>query len=114
MTAAEIAALLNAQIVAEGDAARQVSGCMACDVMSRSIAQGFSGMAWLTSQAQINALAVAVLKDAACLILTDGAQPDERMLTQAAKERVCVLATDRNMFEAAGLMYRAGLRGKEI
>ncbi len=113
MTVEKIAGITGAQVVAAGRLAREATGCMVSDVMSGVIARGFSGMVFLTNTASINALAVAVMKDAACLVLAGGARLTEEALARAQKEQVTVLCSERSAFELAGMLYAAGLRGGE-
>ena len=112
MTVKAVQTLLNAEILAEGDLERPVSGGVVCDVMSQAMARGFRGMAWITAQANINALAVAVMTDAACLIFPAGFRPEEAVVRRACEERTTLLAAKESAFELAGRLYAAGLRGE--
>ncbi len=111
MTVGEAAALLGAGMLTEGD--REICGGLVCDVMSRAMAQGFSGMAWITRQANMNALAVAVMTDAACLIFPAGYMPEEKVINKAREEKKALLYAPQEAFEAAGILYGAGLRGRK-
>lgn len=113
MTIGEIVALTGAKVRIAGEPARQASGGVASDVMSHVIVRGFRGMVWITSLANMNVLAVAVMKEAACVLLAGGAQMSEPVLERAQAEHVVVLESDKSAFELAGLMYEGGLRGEE-
>lgn len=110
MTVEKLAALLGAQALSRGEAGLSVTGCMVCDVMSRAIAGGFRGMAWITCMGSVNALAVSVMTGASCLILADGLAPDEKTLERAQNEKIWVLSARESAFTLAGRLYEAGLR----
>ena len=105
--------LLNAQAAWAGDADRTISGGMACDVMSLSMAHGCRDMAWVCARADMNALAVAAMTQAACLVLVQRSRVDERLIDRARRERINVLMTSMTAFEAVGRMYAAGVRPAE-
>ena len=112
MTIEEIVALTGAKIRIPGKTT-PAGGGVVSDVMSHVIAHGFRGMAWITSLANINVLAVAVMKEASCVLLAGGAQMSETVLERARKENITVLESEKSAFELAGLMYTGGLRGEE-
>lgn len=109
MTVEKLTALLGAQTLSLGAQDVPVTGCMVCDVMSRAIAGGFRGMAWITCAGSVNALAVSVMTGASCLILTDGLSLDEKTLERARTEKIWVLGTKESAFLTAGRLYEAGL-----
>lgn len=110
MTAEELAKLLNADILSKGESEIHISGCMVCDVMSRTIADGFHGMAWITCNGGVNALAVSVMTGASCLVLSDGTDMDAQTLSRAQTERIWVIGSSESAFTLAGRLYEAGLR----
>ncbi len=112
MTVRQLAALLDAQIISQGNMQREIVGGMACDVMSLSIARGFSGMAWVCAQVNMNALAVAVMMDAACVIFVQQPRIDARLIERARMENMSVLTVDESAFDVIGRMYEGGVRGK--
>ena len=113
MTVGEVKRVIRAENAAGDDDERSVSGCFMCDGMSRTMANGFSGMAWITHRADMNALAVAVMKGAACMIFPKGTEPEEGVIGRAEMENMPLLRSDEPAFELAGLLYEAGLRGEE-
>ncbi len=105
----KLAELLDVRIVSMGDGQREIAGGMTCDVMSLSIARGSCGMAWVCAQANMNALAAAVMTDAACVIFVQQTDIDECLRERAAMEGMNVFATDKTAFEMVGRMYAAGI-----
>ncbi len=113
MKVRDAAELLGAQILAEGAMERNISMGLVCDVLSRAMAGGKSGMAFITVQANMNALAVAAMTDAACLIFPAGYRPEEVVVERAQMEKMPLLAAELPAFEIAGRLHAAGLRGEE-
>ena len=112
MTVRELADILEARQISQGDAARDISGGMVCDVMSLSLARGFGGMAWVCQRTDINALAVAVMTDAACVVFAECMQIDEELAKRANAEKINVLMTSKSAFEVVGQMYASGIRAE--
>ena len=109
MTVQRLIPLIEAQSIAGSGADGEIRGGFMSDIMSRAIAEGFSGMAWITHRADLNALAVAVMKNAACMIFPEGIRPEENAVRQAQKENVPLLSSKLTAFEIAGRLYAAGL-----
>lgn len=110
MKISELAELLHATCVCEGEAPDTEITCgYACDLLSWVLAHGRKGMAWTTVQTHINVVAVAVLMEMACIILSEGNQLEPDSLRKAQEEGLAVLATDKTAFEICGLMMGAGI-----
>jgi len=114
MTVGELKGLIGAEQLTRGGGERKVACGFVCDALSVAMAKGKSGMAWITVQANMNALAVAVMRNAACLVFPDGMKPEESVIQKAQSEGVALLSAKGNAFELAGRMYAAGLRGDEM
>ena len=110
MNIQELATLLNASVVEPGAAPdAQVTCGYTCDLLSWVLAHGRKGMAWTTVQTHVNVIAVAVLMEMACVILSEGNQLEADSLQKAKEEGLAVLATDKTAYEICGLMLRAGI-----
>ena len=57
------------------------------------------GDVWLTVMGNINAVAVAVLTDCACIVLTENASLDEQAKDKAELQGVCILQSEKNAYE---------------
>ena len=112
MTVKELANRLRAQSLSAGDDTREITGAWMGDLISLALAYGFSGMAWITHQANMNALAAAHWKQAACVIFPAGITPEREVIQQAEKEGIPLLSVTVSAFDAAGEMYRMGVFGK--
>lgn len=113
MTGSRLNGIISARLIAGCRNQREVRGCFVCDGMSFAMANGFPGMAWITHRADLNALAVAVMKGAACMIFPAGIRPEEDVIRRAETENMPLILSEKSAFELAGLLYEAGLRGEE-
>lgn len=77
----------------------------ACDLLSFAMSRAAQGSAWFTVMGNVNTIAVAVLTECACVILCDGAEPDEAALGKAQQQGVTVFKTALPIFEAALLLH---------
>lgn len=113
MTVRELAALIEARSISGSCMDGEIRGGFMSDIMSRAMAEGFSGMAWITHRADMNALAVAVMKGAVCMVFPEGIAPEEIVVRKAAEEKMTLLLSEETAFTLAGKLYAAGMRGGE-
>ena len=99
MTVKELAQALELTILTEGDIHKEVTGCYSGDLLSWVMSKAKAGDAWLTVMGNINAVAVAVLTDCACIILTENAALDDVALQKAELQGVTFLRSDKNAYE---------------
>lgn len=99
MTVYELCNELELKILADNDGLNQ---CVKCgytgDLLSWVMARLPEGAAWLTVMGNINAVAVASLKDAACIILTDSAPLDDNALQKAQQLNLAILTSEQNSY----------------
>ena len=100
MTVQEMYTSLNLKVLA-GDKGlcRLVKGGYTGDLLSWVMARLSSGFVWLTVIGNINAIAVASLKNASCIILTDSASADDDTLKKADELEIPILSSEKNSFE---------------
>lgn len=110
MTVAQLAALIDARILNQGNAEREVSGGIVCDLLSWVMANGDQGMAWVTVQTHLNVLAVAALHDLSCVILPEGIKMEGASLEKAKEEGINILSSSLSAYEICGLMYANGIK----
>ncbi|MDR1600768.1 MAG: AraC family transcriptional regulator [Oscillospiraceae bacterium] len=91
------------------DMSRAVEAGYCCDLLSWVLARGVSGMAWITVQTHMNAVAVATLLDMSCLILPEDIQPEPDTLARAAEEGVAVFVSRDNAYALCGKMRAMGV-----
>ncbi|MGL5978584.1 MAG: DRTGG domain-containing protein [Erysipelotrichaceae bacterium] len=81
--------------------AREVSGVYISDLLSWVMGHAQEGQAWATVQAHENVIAIAKLKELACIILVEGASMQEEVIRKAQEEEVWVFATLDSAYEVA-------------
>ena len=65
----------------------------------------------MTNQAHANVAAVAVLTEAAAVIVAGGIEPDPDLVAKAKDNAVNLLRTDLPCFEVVGRLYQLGIQG---
>ena len=90
---------LGLEVLCEGDAARECEGCYSGDLLSWVMSKAKEGDVWLTVMGNINAIAVAVLCDCACIILTDKASLDDEAKAKAELQGVAVFRSEKSAYE---------------
>ena len=92
---------LNAKFLCLADASKAVTGCYCGDLLSWVMSRAQSGDAWLTVMGNINAVGVAALAEAACIVLTENASLDDEALKKAKDKSINILQTPLNAYQAA-------------
>lgn len=100
MTVTELSEKLSLNILA-GDGEKDVKGCYICDLLSRVMNGCQKDDVWITVQTSLNVVAVAVLTDAACVLLPEGIAMPENVLEKAKEEGVAILSSEKGAFELA-------------
>ncbi len=80
------------------DPDREIEGGYTGDLLSWVMGNARSGDAWITIMSNQNIIAVATLADTACIILTEGVQPDPGVLELAEKKDINLLTTQESSF----------------
>lgn len=87
-----------------------VTGGYASDMLSDVIGNAKAGNIWVTIQTHLNIVAVSTLLGLSAIVITGGAQPEDKTLAKAEEEGVVILTTPMKSFEVAGKLYELGLR----
>ncbi|MGN0447393.1 MAG: DRTGG domain-containing protein [Acutalibacteraceae bacterium] len=99
MTIKKLTEKLNLTVLCPGDSERECTGCYSGDLLSWVMSRAKEGDIWLTVMGNINAVAVAVLADCACIILTENAHLDSEAKDRALSQNVAILQSDKNAYE---------------
>lgn len=89
----------------ENNLETEIKGGYVSDLLSDVMGFAQDGQVWVTLQTHKNVIAIASLKELACVLLVKGSKPDDDMLEQAREEEIPVLGTTEQTFEAAGRIY---------
>lgn len=92
-----------------GSGENEVSGCYCGDLLSWVMAKAPAGSVWLTVMGNVNCVAVASLRDLACVVITEGAPLDEAARIRAEQQGVTIYTTDRSTYGCAAAISGLGL-----
>ena len=87
------------------DGTRDVTGGYAGDLLSWVMGRAVSGDAWVTIMSNINVIAVAQLTDVACVILAEGVEPGEELITAAEMRGVNLFSSSEPTFALCGRIH---------
>ena len=100
MTVNDLINKLNLEIIHPGDKLNtEINGCYATDLLSLAMGNVESGNIWITVQTNMNILGIAALTDTSCVIIAQGMSVPSDVCSKAAEENICLLRTDRPMYE---------------
>lgn len=106
MLPVEFAKKHNLTILNEGEGnSREFEGVYCCDLLSIVMGRAKANDAWITVMGNMNSVAVAVLSDVSCIILSEGLLLDAEAAAKARAQDVCVLASELPTFELALLLH---------
>lgn len=77
------------------------------DLLSDVIAHANENTAWITIQTHKNLVAIASLKELACIIITNDNTPADDLIEAAKQENIPIISTSMSSFETAGKLYLA-------
>ncbi|MDL2314701.1 serine kinase [Bacteroidales bacterium OttesenSCG-928-C19] len=106
MKVKDIVEKLNLKVLSGGEGLdREIESGYVSDLLSDVMGNADMGDAWITLQTHKNIIAIASLKELACVILVKGLTADEDTLAQSNEENIPILSTSKETFEIAGLLY---------
>ena len=106
MKVKELAEKLGLSVLTQGDLERECTGCYSGDLLSWVMSRAKENDVWLTVMGNVNAVAVAVLTDCACIILTENSALDEDAKKRAEMQKVTILRSDKNAYELSVLISK--------
>ena len=101
MTVQELISALELKVFHLAQPERLVTGGYVGDLLSWVMGRAGQDSAWLTIMSNQNVAAVALMADVACVILTEGVQPDADLLRRAEEKEVNLLGIRADTFAAA-------------
>lgn len=99
MTVKELSQKLNAQAICEPEPDREVCGCYTGDLLSWVMGRAQADNVWVTIMTNINTVAVATLVDVSCVIIAEGALPDEGVAETARAKGVNMYTSPLSSYE---------------
>ena len=111
---ADISEMLQADVLCcEDRLDTEVAHACGSDMMSDVLAHVKDQAVLLTGLMNPQVVRTAMMMDMHCVIFVRGKRPAQEILLLAEDNGIVVLATEHRMFEACGILYAGGLRGKE-
>ena len=80
---------------------REIASCYISDLLSRVLGGCQSGDVWITVQTSLNMVAVAMMTDAACVILPEGLTASVDIIDKANEEGLTIYSSEENAFSLA-------------
>ena len=112
MTLQEIQALLQCEVLTQGDDLQlDVSQVVASDGMSEILAFAKSKELMITGLTNIQSIRTADIAGVSAVIYCRGKLPDKKVIEFARQKHIPVLATRMGMFDICGVLYSKGLKG---
>jgi len=110
MTVTELLAQEHFTLANPGvDTEKDITDGICCDLLSWVMAKGEAGMAWTTVQTHMNVVAVAVLHDFSCIILSEGNEMPAEVLAKATEEDIPVIKSDLSSYSICGALHAHGI-----
>ena len=106
MTVRQLKEQLELTVLVEQNIDKEITGCYIGDLLSWVMSRVQTGNVWLTVMGNVNAIAVAALSDAACIILTDSAVLDQDAKEKAHHQGVTVFSSNANSYQVAVQLSR--------
>ena len=107
MKVKELVEKLNLKVLCgESGLDRDIDGCYVSDLLSDVMGNAEMGNVWVTLQTHKNVMAIASLKELACVILVKGLTASEDTVEQSNEEGIPFLSTDMQTYETVGKIYQ--------
>jgi len=111
MRLAEIAGLLECEVLLgeENLDTIEVRSCFATDLMSDVLRFSDSGALLITGLTSLQSIHTADVADLAAILFVSNKTPGQATIDLARTRNIPLLTTPRDMFDACGVLHRAGL-----
>lgn len=106
MTVREFAEKIGLQTAVEADFDREITGGYCGDLLSWVMSRAQSGDCWFTVMGNINAVAVSVLADCACIVLCENAPLDDAAKQKAQQQDVNILLSEQNAYTLSAALSK--------
>lgn len=100
MTVGDLAKQPDFKAICLPDGQREILGGYAGDLLSWVMGRASEGDAWVTIMSNVNIVAVSTLADPACIVLSEGVEPDPETVRRAEEQGVNILFTMLDTFDA--------------
>ena len=111
MKISQVAEILKANILVEGNMEEEVITACGSDMMSDVLAYVKDQSLLLTGLVNPQIVRTAEMMDMHCIVLVRGKTADDTILKLAEQKDITILSSPYRMFTACGLLFSNGLRG---
>ena len=105
MKISDVAAILDAKVLVEGNMDTEVKTACGSDMMSDVLAFVKDQTALLTGLVNPQVIRTAMMVDMRCIVFVRGKHPTPEMIALAEENRIVLLSTGLRMYEACGRLY---------
>jgi predicted transcriptional regulator len=106
----EIASILSAQVLTDGkNLDHDVFAACGSDMMSDVLAYVKDQAVLLTGLNNPQVVRTAEMMDMVCIVFVRGKIPEQSLINMAEEKHIEILATEKTMFVACGMLYANGL-----
>ena len=115
MKISTIRELLEADVICcEDGLSRHVYSACGSDMMSDVLAYVKDQAVLMTGLVNSQVIRTAEMMDMNCIVFVRSKMPTEEMIKLARESEIVLLATQKRMYEACGILYSNGLVGNRI
>ncbi|SDM12101.1 DRTGG domain-containing protein [Halarsenatibacter silvermanii] len=104
---------LNLEVVVKSDLEQEVTDGYCGDLLSNVMSELTAGSLWITIQGHQNAAAVALLAEAAGIIIAENFSISDDMKKRAREKGINVLRSPENAYHLSGKLYELGVGREE-
>ena len=101
MNTFELEKKLNLKCITENNAEKEVCGCYISDLLSLAMGRVGDKNVWITVQTNVNIVAIAVLTEAACVIVPENIEVGADVINKAKEEDVIIFSAGKTAYELA-------------
>ena len=101
MTVENLAKRSGFKTICMPDPEREIVGVYIGDLLSWVMGKAEADNLWITIMSNINIVAVATLADTSCILLAEGVEIDDEIVSVASSKGVNIIGTDSSAYEAA-------------
>lgn len=115
MKLTELIKLTNGKLLTnQTDDDKEIAGAMGADLMSDVLASIQPEAALLTGLCNPQVIRTAMIADIRAIIFVRGKRPEKEAIQLANEEDIPLITTKLGLFEACGILYKAGLSSFEM
>lgn len=115
MKLTELIKLTNGKLLTnQTDDDKEIAGAMGADLMSDVLASIQPEAALLTGLCNPQVIRTAMIADIRAIIFVRGKRPEKEAIQLANEEDIPLVTTKLGLFEACGILYKAGLSSFEM